>query len=621
MDRMNLLGIHAASAAWLATLALPLILVYFLKLRRERFELPSLVLWRQVMNDQRVNAPFQRFRRNLLLALQLLILAFLVCAAMQPYLHSGSERRDRLPVLIDVSASMGGRLEAGGPTRLEVAKRTVGDLIDNLAFDQELCLIAMGHDARRLTGFSDDRGELRQALAGLVVEDVAANPAPALQLAQAMGRSTPFPRALLISDGALPETIDADLAFHLDYVRLPAATTNLGITACSARRRADARWEVFAAVSASAKASGSAVLELRQHGDVLASRPVAPGAGGEERLAFSVDGAIANELELRLVCDGFDALEADNHAFLCLPALHPMRVWVANGLGAWKRALSAQQEVQLVTGQDAELVVSDAPADLDRPAFVHLSDGVIPHDLDSFIQRADRGGSSVVDYHKGDPLLAHVAFEDLIINERISFAPTASDADLEARGCTVMVFGDHGPLLLERQRGATCDYHLLFHSDRSTLPFRLGFPVLAGNLVARTLHLTGQDEVPGIRTGLLPPVRNLPDQAVTVTRPDGSRVEAHADHEGLVGGIGAPHPGIYRVHGSTETATGVSLLDIRTTRLTVVETLHMHEVAVSAGETTLAELSLWKQLAVLALLVALLEWWYANRRPRASGPP
>jgi Ca-activated chloride channel family protein len=337
-------------------------------------------------------------------------------------------------------------------------------------------------------------------------------------------------------------------------------------------------------------------------------------------LAFLVDGSTASELELRLVCDGFDALEADNHAFICLPALHPLRVFVADGLNAWKRALSAHQEVQLITGPGAaELVVSDAPADLSRPAVVHFTDGFIPDELTAFLQRSDKGGSTVVDYHKGDPLLTHVAFEDLLIREHLSFAATASEADLEARGFTIMVYGDHGPLLLERSRGSTCDYHLLFHSDQSTLPFRLGFPVLAGNLVARTLHLTGQDEVAGTHTGLLPAVRSAPDQEVTVTGPDGSSVRAHSDHEGLIGGVSAMHAGIYHLHGSTETALGASLLDSRTTRLTVVETLHMHEVAVPAGDGTVTELSLWKQLAVLALLIALVEWWFANRRPSTGG--
>ena len=52
---------------------IPLVILYFLKLRRPRVAVPSLVLWASVLNDQRVNSPFQRFRRNLLLLLQVLL--------------------------------------------------------------------------------------------------------------------------------------------------------------------------------------------------------------------------------------------------------------------------------------------------------------------------------------------------------------------------------------------------------------------------------------------------------------------------------------------------------------------------------------------------------------------
>ena len=94
------------SSAWLFLLIVPLVVFYFLKLRRPRVEISSLVLWRQVLSDQRVNSPFQRFKRNLLLLLQLLLLALLVLAAMQPFLRRETGRAHRLPVLIDVSASM-----------------------------------------------------------------------------------------------------------------------------------------------------------------------------------------------------------------------------------------------------------------------------------------------------------------------------------------------------------------------------------------------------------------------------------------------------------------------------------------------------------------------------------
>src|SRR4029434_3743028 len=110
------------SHAWLFLLIVPLVAFYFLKLKRPREVVPSLVLWRQVLADQRVNSPFQRFKRNFLLLLQLLLLGLLILAAMQPFLRREQARATRLPVLIDVSASMGALDKPGGETRLDAAK-------------------------------------------------------------------------------------------------------------------------------------------------------------------------------------------------------------------------------------------------------------------------------------------------------------------------------------------------------------------------------------------------------------------------------------------------------------------------------------------------------------------
>ena len=77
------------SSAWLFLLIPLLVLFYFLKLKRPRLEIPSLILWRQVLSDNRVNSPFQRFKRNILLLLQLLLLLLLILAAMQPFLRGG----------------------------------------------------------------------------------------------------------------------------------------------------------------------------------------------------------------------------------------------------------------------------------------------------------------------------------------------------------------------------------------------------------------------------------------------------------------------------------------------------------------------------------------------------
>src|SRR5687768_8394158 len=161
------------AGAWLFALLVPLIVFYFLKLKRPRVEIPSLVLWRQVLSDQRVNSPFQRFKRNLLLLLQILLLALLVLAAMQPFLRREAQRSERLPVLIDVSASMAALDSANGKSRLEEARLRLRERIEALSPDQELCLIAFAKTARKLTGFTNNKSELRAAAASLEIEEVA----------------------------------------------------------------------------------------------------------------------------------------------------------------------------------------------------------------------------------------------------------------------------------------------------------------------------------------------------------------------------------------------------------------------------------------------------------------
>jgi len=65
---------------WAAALVPPLILLYFLKIKRKPVLVPSIMLWQRSIHDLQANAPFQRLRRNLLLFLQLLVLLLIVVA-------------------------------------------------------------------------------------------------------------------------------------------------------------------------------------------------------------------------------------------------------------------------------------------------------------------------------------------------------------------------------------------------------------------------------------------------------------------------------------------------------------------------------------------------------------
>ena len=124
---MNFLSPMTALIA--AGITVPLLVsLYFLKLRRRRVTISSTLLWKKAIQDMQVNAPFQRLRRNLLLLLQLLVLAALLIALARPTLRGMAQPGDRMVILIDHSASM--NATDISPTRLDESKKRALELID-----------------------------------------------------------------------------------------------------------------------------------------------------------------------------------------------------------------------------------------------------------------------------------------------------------------------------------------------------------------------------------------------------------------------------------------------------------------------------------------------------------
>jgi uncharacterized protein (DUF58 family) len=105
----------------LGLLAIPIILLYMLRLRRREVLVSSTLLWRKLLRDREANAPWQRLRRNLLLILQLLILAALVLALARPFIPVPSVAGGSVVVVLDASASM--RATDVGESRFDAARR------------------------------------------------------------------------------------------------------------------------------------------------------------------------------------------------------------------------------------------------------------------------------------------------------------------------------------------------------------------------------------------------------------------------------------------------------------------------------------------------------------------
>ncbi|MDA3962313.1 MAG: BatA and WFA domain-containing protein [Planctomycetota bacterium] len=599
------------SHAWWAALAVPVIVVYFLKLKRPRLTVPSLVLWARVMQDQRVNSPFQRFRRHLLLLLQLLLLLALVLAATQPVSRGDVAGSGHLPVLIDVSASMAAS-DSTGRSRLDEAKEQVAALIDGLAGDRQIALVAVGARARRLTGFTDNARVLHAALDALAVDETGADLGAALRLAQAMARSAAVSDVILYSDGNVSLDRALELPFSVDYRLVGPAAANIGITAVRARRALDGDWEVLVVVRA-VGAVGSGTVRVVQHGRALGSQNLTLDNGDNRRLLFRLPAAALGMVSIELRSDGIDSLASDNLAYLTLPKARALRVQLGESMEAWRRALQAHQELDLVRADVAADLAIVHSADV-TPAPVTVSVGSIPKAVADMLDRRD-AGTGVVDWNHASPLLRHAGLGEVLFARSVLFAPGMDEASLEGRGWRIAVHGENGPLALEQRRGETVHYAWLIDLDFSTLPYRVAFPVMVANAVQEARTRAGLGEVAAVRTGVVT-AGDLPAGSSVAVRGPGVELDAlPVDAEGRLGGIAASRVGLYQLSGDGfERELGVALLDEFETSLLRNEELQLGTTAATAsGDDNPGDWPWWRPLAALALGLLLVEWWWYQR--------
>ncbi|MGA2442491.1 MAG: VWA domain-containing protein, partial [Tepidisphaeraceae bacterium] len=238
--------LNAWTGAIAASIVVPsLLLLYFLKLRRREMPVPSTLLWRKSVQDLQVNSPFQRLRKNLLLFLQLLVLAALLLALARPILNYTPGAGPRTIILIDRSASMSADDVPHGRTRLNEAKRQADELVGTLGRHGAAMVIAFDDWAETLTSFTSDTRVLKNVIDSIQPTDRRSKLQAAYQLADAQaafsaGDSQAFrgaPDVYLFSDGRVLDGDKVSVQGNLHYERIGTETAgNIAVVAMSAKR-------------------------------------------------------------------------------------------------------------------------------------------------------------------------------------------------------------------------------------------------------------------------------------------------------------------------------------------------------------------------------------------------
>ena len=182
-------------------LAIPIVALYILRLRRRREPVSTLMFWEELFRERQTTSLFQRLKHLLSLLLQLLFLTLLVLSIARPQFAFITKSARQLVLIIDQSASMNAIEEdTDGLTRLEIAKERALRNVDGLRFMDEMTVISSHTRPIIHIPFTNHQKSLREAIRSIQPTDISTNLEPAYDLAYAIAQTKPNPEIVIFSD-------------------------------------------------------------------------------------------------------------------------------------------------------------------------------------------------------------------------------------------------------------------------------------------------------------------------------------------------------------------------------------------------------------------------------------
>ena len=154
-----------------------LIMLYILKRKYKEEVISSSLLWSEVYKNTRATTPWEKFRRNIMFLLQLIILLLLIFALMKPFLKFGGESYKNVIIVVDNTASMSTIYNE--KTRLEEAKNLAKEFLTStsegtnthiVSFDGSGNLLSTGDADKQLS--AEIISEIKQSYSSGDINDV-----------------------------------------------------------------------------------------------------------------------------------------------------------------------------------------------------------------------------------------------------------------------------------------------------------------------------------------------------------------------------------------------------------------------------------------------------------------
>ncbi|MDX1992114.1 MAG: VWA domain-containing protein [bacterium] len=614
-----------------ALIAIPIILLYMLRLRRREVVISSTFLWQQVMQDNEANTPWQKLKRNLLLLLQLIILALLVLTLARPFITVPAVSAGKTVVLLDASASMNAT-DIDGGTRLDEAKRLALEIVNTLSAGQQMTVIRVADVPEPLISDSTDRARLRQAIQSAQPSTTRADWNAALNLAAAGAQDTEDFTIVIVGDGGLGATEGLPgIAGELRYVPVGTSGDNVTISALATRALPGEAPQLFAQITNYGAVDVEVVFSLRVDGELASSeRYTIPAESNQPIVSTAALGEDFSSLEasvsLSVNSAGADYLADDNTAYAVSARSSERRALLMT-----TGNLYLEQILRSLPGLNAFRgnLETGIPA---QPYDLYVFDGWLPDQLPAGDLLIINPPSSTPYFTLGalnqtttNPRAnmedARTAFVDLSTMSLLQFRELSGTAWAD-----VLAEVDGGPILLSGEIDGRQVTVLPFDLRESNLPLLIAWPVLVNNLVEWFTPQAALTESDGMSIGdsltLRPP---LEADSLRVTLPDGQTRTLDAAASPALIFAETAQPGIYLL----EAFAGGEVIQTQQVAVNLFSplesdiqpvpqgSLQVGQATVAAPDTEeLGQRELWPFAAGLALLMLLIEWIVYHRRQR-----
>jgi hypothetical protein len=664
-------------AVGVAAVVIPaLLILYFLKLRRREQLVPSTLLWKRAVQDLQVNAPFQRLRKNLLLFLQLLVLAAAVLALARPIIQTTVADEPRVVILIDRSASMNTR--EGNQTRLEQAKEQAVRLVRTLnrrsrgwrsfltfggaKTQTQVMVIAFSDRATIISPFTTNATDVADLIERIEPTDGQTDMREAMDLAEAYlapptrlsagMEETPLPaespaKLVLISDGRVANLDKLVLrSGTMDLVRVGEAQDNVAITALRTQRNYErpesvgvfltvrnfgpqpVNTDVSIYVDGTLRSVQPLALAGRPSGPVPpAGRAEEPEEGTSRALSFDLLLDKAAVIEARL--SRGDDLPVDNVAYAIVPPPRRQRVLVVTEgkypfLDSVVRGLPLQ-EYPFVTPAQYEGSRRDYETDGQSSFDVVVFDKYAPEHLPPGNYLFLGALPQVPGIEPGEKLERHALIwwdqtHPILRYVSLDYVYVGESQTVKVPPqAEILAEGPKGPVLFRYADQGRHYLVLTFAVENSTWWSKLSFGVFMYNAIRYLGGGEAEAERGPLRPGGTLRIAVPPDaNTVGLMRPDGARVTLAPDTFGMAYYGGTQRVGIYQIDGGLpgRDRFAVNLEDDWESDIKPpggpLKVANQEVREVAAIKTATPEV--WRWFVGAALLVVLLEWWVYNRR-------